>query len=114
MGDRGTVGICIPAISRKTGLVKNANSTRLIGHPLDKDLRIALHREVRVENDANCFALSEAADGAGAAMTLCSASSREPVSAAASSSEGGFFPGRMASPANGDTIPCQPRAAHWN
>lgn len=71
LGDRGTIGICIPgAISRKTGLVKNANSTCLIGHPLDKDLRVALHREVRVENDANCFALSEAADGAGAGYDI--------------------------------------------
>ena len=65
LGGRGSVGIAIPgAISRVTGLAKNANSTRLIGHPLDKDLTQALHREVRVENDANCFVLSEAADGA--------------------------------------------------
>jgi len=71
LGQRGSVGIAIPgAISRKTGLVKNANSTRLIGHPLDKDLGSALHREVRVENDANCFALSEAADGAGAGYDI--------------------------------------------
>lgn len=63
---RGSVGVAIPgAISRKTGLVKNANQTRLVGHPLDKDLAAVLHRRVRVENDANCFALSEAADGAG-------------------------------------------------
>jgi fructokinase len=62
----GSVGLCIPgAISRKTGLVKNANSTNLIGHPLDRDLAAALARPVRVENDANCFALSEASDGAG-------------------------------------------------
>ncbi|HEY0282892.1 MAG TPA: ROK family protein [Rhizomicrobium sp.] len=67
LGCRGSVGVAIPgAISRKTGLVKNANSTCLIGHPLDKDLSVALRREVRVENDANCFALSEATDGAGA------------------------------------------------
>lgn len=63
----GSVGIAIPGtISRKTGLVKNANSTCLIGHPLDKDLEVALQRPVRVENDANCFALSEASDGAAA------------------------------------------------
>ena len=67
----GSVGVAIPgAISRKTGLVKNANSTRLIGHPLDKDLGVALNREVRIENDANCFALSEAADGAGAGYDI--------------------------------------------
>ena len=61
----GTVGIGIPgAISPATGLVKNANSTWLIGQPLDRDLARALDRPVRVTNDANCFALSEATDGA--------------------------------------------------
>ena len=64
--DRGTVGIGIPGtISPVTGLVKNANSTWLIGHTLDKDLEVLLGRPVRVMNDANCFALSEAIDGAG-------------------------------------------------
>ena len=63
----GTVGIGIPgALSRVTGLVKNANSTWLIGRPLKHDLERVLGREVRMENDANCFALSEATDGAGA------------------------------------------------
>ncbi len=67
LGERGTVGVAIPgAISRRTGLIKNANSTRLIGHPLDKDLEAVLGRPIRMENDANCFALSEATDGAGA------------------------------------------------
>jgi fructokinase len=62
----GTVGIGIPgAESRATGLIKNANSTWLIGKPLAKDLEAALGRPVRLENDANCFALSEASDGAG-------------------------------------------------
>ncbi len=62
----GTVGIGIPgALSRVTGLVKNANSTWLNGKPLKQDLEKALGREVRIENDANCFALSEAVDGAG-------------------------------------------------
>jgi predicted NBD/HSP70 family sugar kinase len=62
----GPVGIGIPgALSRVTGLVKNANSTWLIGRPLKQDLESALQREVRIENDANCFALSEATDGAG-------------------------------------------------
>jgi predicted NBD/HSP70 family sugar kinase len=65
MGE-GTVGIGIPgALSRVTGLVKNANSTWLIGKPLKEDLERAIGREVRLENDANCFALSEATDGAG-------------------------------------------------
>jgi fructokinase len=62
----GSVGIGIPgALSRVTGLVKNANSTWLIGRPLKQDLERAIAREVRLENDANCFALSEAVDGAG-------------------------------------------------
>jgi fructokinase len=66
MGVRGSVGVGIPGVmSPATGLVKNANSTELIGHPFDRDLGALLGREVRVENDANCFALSEAADGAG-------------------------------------------------
>ena len=65
-GLEGTVGIGIPgALSRATGLVKNANSTWLIGKPLKEDLEKALGREVRIANDANCFALSEAVDGAG-------------------------------------------------
>ena len=62
----GSVGIGIPgAESQATGLIKNANSTWLIGKPLRKDLEAALGRPVRLENDANCFALSEAVDGAG-------------------------------------------------
>jgi fructokinase len=62
----GTVGIGIPgALSKLTALVKNANSTWLIGQPLKRDLERAIGREVRIENDANCFALSEAVDGAG-------------------------------------------------
>jgi len=64
---RGSVGVAIPGtISPQTGLVKNANSTHLIGHPLDKDLAAALGRPIRVANDANCFVLSEASDGAAA------------------------------------------------
>jgi fructokinase len=66
LGLSGTVGVGIPGtISRETGLVKNANSTWLNGHPLDKDLSAALNRPIRAENDANCFAVSEATDGAG-------------------------------------------------
>jgi len=60
----GTVGVGIPGAESR-GLIKNANSTWLIGRPLAKDLEAALGRPVRLENDANCFALSEAADGAG-------------------------------------------------
>lgn len=67
LGAVGTVGIGIPGtISPRTGLVKNANSTWLIGKPFDRDLEQALGRPVRLANDADCFALSEATDGAGA------------------------------------------------
>lgn len=60
-----TVGVGIPgAISPVTGLVKNANSTCLIGRALDQDLAFATGRPVRLANDANCFVVSEAADGA--------------------------------------------------
>ncbi|MGE5492143.1 MAG: ROK family protein [Actinomycetota bacterium] len=67
LGRRGTVGIGIPgAESLASGLIKNANSTCLIGKPLRRDLQAVLQREIRLMNDANCFALSEAVDGAGA------------------------------------------------
>jgi fructokinase len=63
----GSVGIGIPGtISTTSGRVKNANSTWLNGAPLADDLEAALGRELRVANDANCFALSEAVDGSGA------------------------------------------------
>ncbi len=61
----GSVGIGIPgAISPHTQLVKNANSTWLIGEPLEADLAKTLSRPVRITNDANCFTVSEATDGA--------------------------------------------------
>ncbi len=64
---RGTVGVGIPGtMSPESGLVKNANSTWLLGRPLKTDLERALGREVRIANDANCFAVSEATDGAAA------------------------------------------------
>ena len=67
VGARATVGIGIPGtVSPATGLVKNANSTWLNGRPLQQDLDRALGREIRLANDANCFALSEASDGAAA------------------------------------------------
>jgi fructokinase len=66
LGRAGTVGVGIPGtISRGTGRIKNANSTWINGKTLDRDLTDALGREVRLENDANCFAISEAHDGAG-------------------------------------------------
>lgn len=67
IGAQGTVGVGIPGtIVAATGLVKNANSTWLNGQPLQRDLSDALSREVRCANDANCFAISEATDGAAA------------------------------------------------
>jgi fructokinase len=67
LGGTGRVGIAIPgAASLATGLIKNANSTCLIGRPFQLDAESLLQREVRIANDANCFALSEAVDGAGA------------------------------------------------
>ena len=66
LGMEGSVGVGIPGtIVADTGLVKNANSVWLNGQPLARDLAAALRREVRCANDANCFAVSEATDGAG-------------------------------------------------
>ena len=71
IGVTASVGIGIPGvISPATGLVKNANSIALNGHTFDHDISQALGRPVRVENDANCFALSEASDGAGAGQPV--------------------------------------------
>jgi fructokinase len=65
----GSLGVGIPgALVPSTGLVKNANSTWLIGQPLQRDLEARLARPLRLANDANCFALSEATDGAGRGM----------------------------------------------
>lgn len=65
------IGVGIPgALSPATGLVKNANANWLIGRPLDVDLSVRLDRPVRVANDANCFAISEAFDGAGAGAAV--------------------------------------------
>jgi hypothetical protein len=64
---KGTLGIAVPgAISTRTGVLKNSNSAVLIGKPLARDLSQKLGRPIRLENDANCFALSEAVDGAAA------------------------------------------------
>ena len=71
LGARALVGIGTPgAISAVTGAIKNANSTVLNGRPFAADLARALEREIRIENDANCFALSEAIDGAAAGASM--------------------------------------------
>jgi len=71
LGQSGSVGIGIPgAESLASGFIKNANSTCLIGQPLRLDLQNALQREIRLANDANCFALSEATDGSGRGLPI--------------------------------------------
>ena len=66
-GGTGSIGIGIPgSLEPKSRLGKGASSTWLLGQPVEKDLRLALGREIRVENDADCLAASEAVDGAGA------------------------------------------------
>ena len=72
LGSRASVGMAIPGSeSFGTRLIKNANTTFLNGKPLRRDLERLLGREVRLANDANCFALSEATDGAAAAPAPC-------------------------------------------
>lgn len=69
VGEAGSVGVGIPGcLSPATGLVKGANTQSLNGRPLDRDLEAAIGRPVRVANDANCLALSEASDGAAAGL----------------------------------------------
>ena len=69
-GARGTVGVGIPGTVTGAGVVKNANSVWINGQPLGADLETRLARPVRLMNDANCFALSEAADGAAAGAAV--------------------------------------------
>ncbi|HZW72427.1 MAG TPA: ROK family protein, partial [Caldimonas sp.] len=67
LGASATLGVGTPgSISRATGLLRGSNSVCLNGKPIKADLEARLGREVRITNDANCFALSEASDGAGA------------------------------------------------
>ena len=67
LGERGSVGIGTPgSVSRATGLLRGSNSICLNGKPIKADIEALLHRSVRITNDANCFALSEAVDGGGA------------------------------------------------
>ncbi|WP_377295445.1 ROK family protein [Rhizobium sp. SG2393] len=65
-GEAGTIGIGIPGSPNpRTGLVRNSNAVLINGKPLGRDLETALSRPVRIANDANCLAVSEAVDGAG-------------------------------------------------
>ena len=71
LGASASVGVGTPgALSPATGLLRNSNTTCLNGKPFDRDLSRALARPVRIANDANCFALSEASDGAGAGAAV--------------------------------------------
>jgi len=71
LGQRGSLGVGTPgAISKATGRIKNSNSTHLIGKPIQQDLEALLQRKVAISNDANCFALSEATDGAAAGASV--------------------------------------------
>ena len=71
LGQRGSLGIGTPGtISKVTGLLKNSNSASLNGKPILQDLQKLLQRPVKISNDANCFALSEATDGAAAGATV--------------------------------------------
>ena len=71
LGVTGTVGIGTPgSISRATGLLRGSNTVCLNGKPIKRDLEAALAREVKISNDANCFALSEATDGSGAGASV--------------------------------------------
>ncbi|MGB7126273.1 MAG: ROK family protein [Methylovirgula sp.] len=67
VGEKGSIGVAMPgSLSPKTGLMRNANTVVLNGKPFDRDLEKFLRRPIRMENDANCLALSEAIDGAAA------------------------------------------------
>jgi fructokinase len=71
LGRKGTIGIATPgALSTRTGLMKNSNSVVLNGRPLDRDIAAHLGRPIRMANDANCLALSEAVDGAAAGKSV--------------------------------------------
>lgn len=70
-GQTGSIGIGIPgSLEPVSRLGKGASSTWLLGQPVERDLREAIGRDIRVENDADCFAASEAADGAGAGFNV--------------------------------------------
>lgn len=69
-GVPGSVGMAIPGCETARGVIKNANSTWLLDRPLRRELESAIGREIRLANDANCFALSEASDGAAAGASV--------------------------------------------
>ena len=65
VGEKGSIGVCTPgALSPASGLMRNSNSVCMNGKPVLSDLQQQLQRDIRIANDANCFSLSEATDGA--------------------------------------------------
>lgn len=110
-GQQCSVGIGMPgSASRATGLVKNSNSVCLNGQPLHRDLEVLLDRPLRFANDADCFALSEAADGAAAGAAWCLLSSLAPVPAVVWWSTGNWCRAPTVLPVSGDTIHCPGRS----
>ena len=106
IGERGSVGIGTPgALSPATGLIKNSNSTALTDKPLDRDLERLLARPLRFANDANCFALSEAVDGAAAGAEVVFGVILGTGTAEESFAADGCSRGEMPSPASGGTTP---------
>lgn len=88
-------------------MVKNANSTWLNGQPFDKDLSLRLEREVRLANDANCLAVSEAVDGAAAGAQTVFAVIIGTAAAPGWRSTGGRISAAMVTLANGDITHCR-------
>ncbi len=102
-----TVGLGIPGtLSPVTGKVKNANSVWLNGQPLDKDLERMLGREVRIANDANCLAVSEAVDGAAAGKHMVFGVIIGTGCGGGIAIDGKVHVGATVLPENGDTIHC--------
>ena len=111
LGQRASVGIGTPgSISRATGLLRGANSVCLNGRPIREDLARKLGRDVRVTNDANCFALSEAADGAGEGAEVVFGVILGTGVGAGIVVRGRSSTGRTGSPASGATTRCRGRA----
>ena len=106
-GQSSPVGIGIPgSLEPKSRLGKGASSTWLLGRPVERDLRAALGREIRVENDADCLAASESVDGAGAGYRSFSRSSWEAAQAPALPSVAARITDLTTAPVNGDTTHC--------
>ena len=106
-GQQGSLGIGIPgSLEPVSRLGKGASSTWLLGQPVERDLRDALQRDIRVENDADCFAASEAVDGAGAGYNVVFAVILGSGAAPASRSAARPITGPTTAAANGATIRC--------